>query len=182
MIAGRHQPHSMETATPAPPEIAAQLDAARASLAAVRRRSGGARGRGRGRRTVAALTQDADLALGTLLHRVRRAGALREPPADRGARSARPRAGRNRTRAHGRASPACRLDRGAGPERAAGGDPAQDAAGRGRRSAPGGGASGRTAGRAARRAHSCGRRSGCGWRPRRARSSRRWPIAWVYGA
>src|ERR1022692_4248513 len=32
MIAGRHQPHSMETATHALPEIAAKLDAARAAL------------------------------------------------------------------------------------------------------------------------------------------------------
>src|SRR5579863_8807627 len=80
MIAGRHQPHSMETATPAPPEIAAQLDAARASLAASGADQAALAAGAEAARTVAALTHDADLALGTLLHRLRRAGGSRDHP------------------------------------------------------------------------------------------------------
>src|ERR1700728_493191 len=80
MIAGRQQPHSMETATPAPPEIAVQLDAARAALAesgaAQAALAAGVEAAG----TVAALTHDADLALGTMLHRVRLAGGSRDDP------------------------------------------------------------------------------------------------------
>ncbi len=70
----------METATPAPPEIAAQLDAARASLAASGADQAALEAGAEAARTVAALTHDADLALGTLLHRLRRAGPLRDHP------------------------------------------------------------------------------------------------------
>src|SRR5580658_6939298 len=71
MIARSHQPHSMETATPAPPEIAAQLDAARAALAESGAEQAALAAGTEAARTVAALTHDADLALGTMLHRVR---------------------------------------------------------------------------------------------------------------
>jgi GTP pyrophosphokinase len=61
----------METATPAPPEIAAQLDAARAALAESGAEQAALAAATEAARTVAALTHDADLALGTMLHRVR---------------------------------------------------------------------------------------------------------------
>jgi GTP pyrophosphokinase len=61
----------METATPAPPEIAAQLDAARAALAESGAEQAALAAGTEAARTVAALTHDADLALGTMLHRVR---------------------------------------------------------------------------------------------------------------
>src|SRR5579863_2079069 len=80
MIAGRHQPHSMETATPAPPEIAARLDAARASLAESGADQAALAAGVEAARTVAALTHDADLALGTMLHRLRRAGGSYDDP------------------------------------------------------------------------------------------------------
>ena len=145
----------------------------------VRGRSGGALG-GPGpeaARTVAALTHDADLALGTLLHRVRRAGACARP-AGRRALCGRQHAGRDRTRAPRRASSACRLDRGPGPERATGGDPAQNAAGRGRRSAPGGGASGQQLVEL-RDARTLSPPQRLRLATESARYSRRWPIAWV---
>src|SRR6204780_160197 len=80
MIAGRHQPHSMETATPAPPEIAVQLDAARAWLVDSGADQAALEAGVEAARTVAALTHDADLALGTMLHRLRQAGLSREDP------------------------------------------------------------------------------------------------------
>src|SRR5580704_10312479 len=80
MIAGRHQPHSMETATPAPPEIDAQLEAARASLAESGADPAALAAGVEAARTVAALTHDADLALGTMLDRLRRAGGSRDDP------------------------------------------------------------------------------------------------------
>src|ERR1700728_2513036 len=80
MIAGRHQPHSMETATPAPPEIAVQLDAARAWLVDSGADQAALEAGVEAARTVAALTHDADLALGTMLHRVRLAGHSRDHP------------------------------------------------------------------------------------------------------
>ena len=70
----------METATPAPPEIAAQLDAAHASLAASGADQATLEAGVEAARTVAALTHDADLALGTMLHRVRLAGRSRDDP------------------------------------------------------------------------------------------------------
>jgi GTP pyrophosphokinase len=70
----------METATPAPPEIAAQLDAARASLAESGADQTALEAGVEAARTVAALTHDADLALGTMLHRLRQAGLSREDP------------------------------------------------------------------------------------------------------
>src|ERR1700735_2870946 len=80
MIAGRHPPHSMETATPAPPEIAAPLDVARAALAEFGADQT-ARAAGSGAaQAVAALTLDADLAAGTMLHWGRMAGLARENP------------------------------------------------------------------------------------------------------
>src|SRR3984957_10099701 len=78
MIAGRHQPHSMETATPAPPEIDAQLEAARAALAESGADQAALAAGVDAARTVAALTHDADLALGTMLHRRRGAGGSRD--------------------------------------------------------------------------------------------------------
>src|ERR1700733_7244119 len=80
MIAGRHQPHSMETATPAPPEIAAQLDAARASLAESGANQAALEAAVEAARTVAALPPAADLALGPMLHRVRLAGRSLDDP------------------------------------------------------------------------------------------------------
>src|ERR1700722_7656812 len=80
MIAGRHQPHSMETATPARPEIDAQLEAARAALTESGADQAAPAAGVEAARTVAALTHDADLALGTMLHRLRRAGAARDDP------------------------------------------------------------------------------------------------------
>jgi GTP pyrophosphokinase len=70
----------METATPAPPEIDAQLEAARASLAESGADQAALAAGVEAARTVAALTHDADLALGTMLHRLRRAGAARDDP------------------------------------------------------------------------------------------------------
>ena len=70
----------METATPAPPEIAAQLDAARAWLVDSGADQAALEAGVEAARTVAALTHDADLALGTMLHRLRRAGAARDDP------------------------------------------------------------------------------------------------------
>jgi GTP pyrophosphokinase len=70
----------METATPAPPEIAAQLDAARASLAESGADQAALEAGVEAARTVAALTHDADLALGTMLHRVRLTGGSRDQP------------------------------------------------------------------------------------------------------
>jgi GTP pyrophosphokinase len=70
----------METATPAPPEIAAQLDAARASLAESGADQAALEAGVEAACTVAALTHDTDLALGTMLHRVRLAGRSRDDP------------------------------------------------------------------------------------------------------
>src|SRR6202166_5085310 len=80
MIAGRHPPHSMETATPAPPEIAAPLDAARAALAEFGADQAALAAGFQAAQAVAALTLDADLATGTMLHRVRMAGLARDSP------------------------------------------------------------------------------------------------------
>src|ERR1700685_445477 len=80
MIAGRHQPHSMETATPAPPEIAAQLAAARAALAELGADQTALEAGFQAAQAVAALMHDADLAAGTMLHRVRQAGLAHENP------------------------------------------------------------------------------------------------------
>jgi GTP pyrophosphokinase len=70
----------METATPAPPEIAAQLEVARASLAASGADQAALAAGVEAARTVAALTHDADLALGTMLHRLRGAGGSGDDP------------------------------------------------------------------------------------------------------
>jgi GTP pyrophosphokinase len=70
----------METATPAPPEIAAPLDAARAALAEFGADQAALAAGFEAAQAVAALTLDADLAAGTMLHRVRMAGLARESP------------------------------------------------------------------------------------------------------
>src|SRR3984885_7949778 len=80
MIAGRHPPHSMETATPAPPEIAAPLDAARAALAEFGAEPAALTAGFEAAQAVAALTLDADLAAGTMLHWGRMAGLARASP------------------------------------------------------------------------------------------------------
>jgi len=70
----------METATPAPPEIAAPLDAARAALAELGADQAALAAGFEAAQAVAALTLDADLAVGTMLHWVRMAGLARESP------------------------------------------------------------------------------------------------------
>jgi len=70
----------METATPAAPEIAAQLDSARATLAELGADQGALASGVEAARSVAALTLDGELAAGTLLHRVRLGGLARENP------------------------------------------------------------------------------------------------------
>ena len=64
----------METATPAPPEIAAPLDVARAALAEFGADQTALAAGFEAAQAVAALTLDADLAAGTMLHWVRMAG------------------------------------------------------------------------------------------------------------
>ena len=70
----------METATPASPEIATQLEAARAALAELGADQTALQSGVEAARAVAALTQDANLAVGTLLHRAHLAGLPRESP------------------------------------------------------------------------------------------------------
>jgi len=70
----------METANPAAPEIAAQLDSTRATLAELGADPAALAAGIEAAQSVAALTQDADLAAGTLLHQVRLAGLAREHP------------------------------------------------------------------------------------------------------
>jgi GTP pyrophosphokinase len=70
----------METATPAPPEIAAPLDTARAALAECGADQAVLAAGFEAAQVVAALTLDADLAAGTMLHRVRMAGMARASP------------------------------------------------------------------------------------------------------
>jgi GTP pyrophosphokinase len=70
----------METATPAPPEIAAQLAAARAALAELGADQTALEAGFQAAQAVAALMHDADLAAGTMLHRVRQAGLAHENP------------------------------------------------------------------------------------------------------
>jgi GTP pyrophosphokinase len=70
----------METATPAPPEIAAPLDAARAALAEFGAEPAALTAGFEAAQAVAALTLDADLAAGTMLHWVRMAGLARASP------------------------------------------------------------------------------------------------------
>jgi GTP pyrophosphokinase len=71
----------METATPATPEIAAQLDGARAALAALGADQAALAAGFEAAQAVAALTLDADLATGTMLHQARLAGLARSNPA-----------------------------------------------------------------------------------------------------
>jgi GTP pyrophosphokinase len=70
----------METATPASPAIAAQLDAARAVLAELGADQAALAAGFEAAQAVAALTLDADLAAGTMLHQARLAGLARESP------------------------------------------------------------------------------------------------------
>jgi GTP pyrophosphokinase len=70
----------METATPAPPEIAAQLDGARAALAALGADQAALAAGFEAAQAVAALTLDADLANGTMLHQARLAGLAHSNP------------------------------------------------------------------------------------------------------
>jgi GTP pyrophosphokinase len=67
----------METATPASPAIAAQLESARAALAELGADQAALEAGVEAAQAVAVLTLDADLAVGTLLHRVRLAGLSR---------------------------------------------------------------------------------------------------------
>jgi len=71
----------METATQAPPEIAAKLDAARAALLELGALESTLAGGIEAAEAVAALTQDMDLTIATALHWVRLNGLAREPPA-----------------------------------------------------------------------------------------------------
>src|SRR3984885_1255189 len=68
----------METATQEAPEIAAQLDVARAVLAEYGADPAALELGAEAAHTVAVLTRDPDLAVGTLLHRARVAGLSRE--------------------------------------------------------------------------------------------------------
>ncbi len=70
----------METATPASTEIATQLEAARAALAELGADQAALEAGVEAAQAVAALTHDAELAVGTMLHRVRLAGLPRESP------------------------------------------------------------------------------------------------------
>ena len=70
----------METATPASPEIAAQLDAARAALAELGAVPSALDSGSEAAQAVAVLTQDADLAAGTLLHWAQRSGLRATTP------------------------------------------------------------------------------------------------------
>jgi GTP pyrophosphokinase len=70
----------METATPAPPEIAAQLDGARAALAELGADQAALAAGFEAAQAVAVLTLDADLASGTMLHQARLAGLARSNP------------------------------------------------------------------------------------------------------
>ena len=70
----------METATPASTEIATQLEAARAALAELGADQAALEAGVEAAQAVAALTHDAELAVGTMLHRVRQAGLPRESP------------------------------------------------------------------------------------------------------
>src|SRR5580693_5814462 len=81
MIAGSHQPHSMETATQASPQITAMLEAARAALLEDGGEPAALQSALEAATEVASLTQDADLALATALHWARRLGALAREPA-----------------------------------------------------------------------------------------------------
>ena len=70
----------METATPAPPEIATRLEAARAALADLGADQTALEAGVEAAQAVAALTHDADLAVGTMLHRARQAGLALDNP------------------------------------------------------------------------------------------------------
>jgi GTP pyrophosphokinase len=70
----------MQTATPASTEIAALLDSARATLAELGADPGELESGVQAAQAVAALTLDAELAAGTMLHRVRSAGMPRDNP------------------------------------------------------------------------------------------------------
>ncbi|HEY4974880.1 MAG TPA: bifunctional (p)ppGpp synthetase/guanosine-3',5'-bis(diphosphate) 3'-pyrophosphohydrolase [Steroidobacteraceae bacterium] len=70
----------METATPASPAIAAQLEAARAALAELGADHSALAAGFEAAQAVAALTLDADLAAGTMLHQARLAGLARASP------------------------------------------------------------------------------------------------------
>jgi (p)ppGpp synthase/HD superfamily hydrolase len=70
----------METATPAPPEIATRLEAARAALAELGADQTALEAGVEAAQAVAALTHDADLAVGTMLHRARQAGLALDNP------------------------------------------------------------------------------------------------------
>jgi GTP pyrophosphokinase len=71
----------METATQAPPEIAAKLDAARAALLELGAQESTLASGIEAAEAVAVLTQDMDLAVATVLHWARLNGLAREPPA-----------------------------------------------------------------------------------------------------
>src|SRR5580693_6123628 len=79
MIAGRHRAHSMETASHASSEIAAQLETARAALALLGANADALDPGLEAAQAVASLTNDAELAIATALHWVRQAGLPGEP-------------------------------------------------------------------------------------------------------
>jgi GTP pyrophosphokinase len=70
----------METATPASPAIAVQLETARAALAELGADQAALEAGVEAAQAVAVLTLDADLAVGTMLHWVRREGLTRDNP------------------------------------------------------------------------------------------------------
>src|SRR5579863_1321882 len=82
MIAGRHRPHSMETASHATPAAPANLDAARIALLELGADASTLTTAIEAAELVAALTQDFDLTVATALHWARLNGLTGEPASD----------------------------------------------------------------------------------------------------
>src|ERR1700733_3072734 len=82
MIAGRHRPHSMETASHATPAATANLDAARMALLELGVNPVTLAAAIEAAELVAALTQDFDLTVATALHWARLHGCPGEPAPD----------------------------------------------------------------------------------------------------
>ncbi len=133
-------------------------------------------------RLVGEITEEPDIAVAAWLTHARAAGLeCSTATRDRALRE-RARAPRPPARTAGRDQPAARLDGQSRTERAANRDAAQDAAGDGGRSAPDRGSPGRRAAAPAPCARSERTRAPAGWRWRRAKYTRRSPIAWACGA
>src|SRR5450631_4762943 len=82
MIAGRHRPHSMETASHATPAATANLDAVRMALMELGADPSTLAAGIEAAELVAALTQDFDLTVATALHWARLSGLTGEPAAN----------------------------------------------------------------------------------------------------